>query len=342
MSEPLFREEYQKIEEPELRRGKAVRGKVITITEDSVVVNIGYKYDGLVPISEFGEKLPEVGEEIPVIIKKIDDRAGVVWLSFRSAERKEAIQRILEIKEKSEILKGKILRRVKGGYLVDLGYRFFKGILLDELSGSTRSETLNPGDEIEAYIDAIDFKRKRVFLDREKWLSERKEKEAEQLLSSLKVGQKIKGTVKNITDFGVFVNIGPVDALIRTKELSWKKISDPREVVSEGEEVEFVITSVDPELKKVQGSIRQAKKTRWHVLAESVKIGDIFEGTVKKKTQAGLYVWLMPGLDGLLPKEEFSKYIRDVSVLKEGEHIRVRVKSVNLSSRLIVLTHPTR
>lgn len=114
MSEPLFNEELGKIEEVEIRRGKAVRGKVISISDEAVVVNIGYKYDGLVPIQEFGGRMPEIDQEIPVIIKKIDDRSGIVWLSFKSAEKKEAVQKITEIKEKGETLKGIIKRRIKG------------------------------------------------------------------------------------------------------------------------------------------------------------------------------------------------------------------------------------
>lgn len=342
MSEPLFNEELGKIEEVEIRRGKAVRGKVISISDEAVVVNIGYKYDGLVPIQEFGSRMPEIDQEIPVIIKKIDDRSGIVWLSFKSAEKKEAIQKITEIKEKGETLKGIIKRRIKGGYLVDISTGYFRGILLDELSGTSLTGALKAGDEIEAYIDAIDFKRRRVILDRERLVREKRERETARFLEELKVGEKHKGTVKNVTDFGIFVEVGPIDVLIRKRELSWERLEHPSQAFKEGDEVEFVITSIDKEKGRVQGSIRLARKTRWHLLADKVSVGDVFEGRVKKKTGSGLYVWLMEGLDGLLPQEEFSKYIRDVTSLKEGDPIRVRIKSINPASRLIILTHPTR
>ncbi|MCX7831884.1 MAG: S1 RNA-binding domain-containing protein [Actinobacteria bacterium] len=342
MSDPMFEEEFQESADIEIRRGKVVRGRVIFIMDDSVVVNIGYKYDGLVPISEFSGNLPKEGEEIPVIIRRIDDRAGVVWLSYRSAEKKEASQKLFEHKEKGEPIKGKVVKRIKGGYLIDLGFRAFKGILLDELSGETKGERLEAGSEIDAYIDAIDLRRRRAILDRERLLSERKDREIQELMASLKVGQKIKGKIKNITDFGIFVNVGPIDVLVRNRELSWRKLENPKEVFREGQEVELVLTQIDFENKKLQGSIRLATKTRWHIMAEKVKVGDIFEGKVKKKTKSGIYVWLSPGLDGLLPLEEFEKYIRDISTLAEGESIRVRVKSVDIPAKRIILTHPTR
>lgn len=342
MAETPFNEQLDKLEEVEIKKGRVVRGPVIAVLEDSVIVNLGYKYDGLVPISEFSNKVPEIGEEIPVIVKKIDDKAGVVLLSFKSAERREALQKVSEAKEKGLPVKGVVIRKIKGGYLVDLGFRFLKGVLLEELSGASLDGPVKTGSEVEAYVDAIDVKRRRVILDRERFLKERKEKGVVEFLQNLKVGEKLKGKVKNITDFGVFVNIGPVDVLIRKRELSWRRFEKPEEVVKVGDEVEFVLTHVDIENKKLQGSVKQATKTRWHMLAEKVKAGDIFEGKVKKKTSAGIYVWLMPGLDGLLPKEEFSKYIRDVSLLAEGDPIRVRVKSVNLQARMIILTHPTR
>jgi ribosomal protein S1 len=340
--EEEFKEEYSKLETPELRRGAVVRGKVISIDKESVIVNISYKYDGILFVSEFGGHLPEIGEEIPVIVRRIDDRAGVVWLSFKNAARKEVIQKLTALKEKDQPIEGKILRRIKGGYLIELGLRYFKGVLLDELSGLKPEARLEIGEEIKAYIDAIDFRRNRVILDRERLLKETKEKELLEFLSKLQVGQKLKGTIKNVTDFGIFVNVGPADVLIRRRELAWKRFNHPSELFNPGDEVEFIVTSIDLEKKKVQGSIKQATKTRWHLLAENVKVGQVFEATVKKKTEAGLFVWLQPGLDGLLPKEEFSKYIRDVASLQEGEPIRVKVKSVNLPARLIVLTHPTR
>lgn len=346
MVEPVFegefQEEYSKLENLQIKKGSVVRGKVISINEDNVVVNISYKYDGILPASEFGGRLPEIGEELPVIIRRIDDRAGIVWLSFRSAARKEVIQKLKELKEKNQPVEGRVIRRIKGGYLIDLGVRYFKGILLDELSGLNQEQRLKPEDEVEAYIDAIDFKRSRVILDREKLVKEKKEKEILEFLSGLEVGQKLKGVVKNITDFGIFVSAGPVDVLIRKRELAWKRVNHPSELFKPGDEVEFVITFVDLENKKVQGSIKQATRTRWHALAEQIKVGQVFDGTVKKKTDSGLFVWLIPGLDGLLPKDEFSKYIRDVASLEEGEPIRVRVKSVNLPARMIILTHPTR
>jgi ribosomal protein S1 len=342
LAEPKFNEEIEKMFSQTLRRGQVVRGEVISISDDSVAVNIGYKYDGIVPIDEFSGKLPEAGEEIPVIVRKIDDRGGVVILSYRSAERREAFQRINQYFNEKKPIRGKIIRKVKDGYLVDLGVRFFKGILLNELSGLRPGEILEPEEEIEAYIDAVDFKRRRVILDRERFINEKKKEEIESYLSTVKVGDKFKGKIKNITDFGVFVEIGPVDVLVRKFELSWKRVEHPSEIFKEGDEVELVVISVDREKQRIQGSIRLAKKTRWHILAERINPGDIFEGTVKKKSPDGIYVWLMPGLDGLLPKEEFSKYIRDVSLLNVGDHIRGRVKEIIPELRRIILTHPTR
>lgn len=342
LAEPKFNEEIEKMFSQTLKRGQVVRGEVISISNDSVAVNIGHKYDGIVPIDEFSGRPPETGEEIPVIVRRIDDKSGVVILSYRSAERREALQRLNQYLNEKKPVKGKILRRIRNGYLVDLGLRFFKGILLSELSGLKPGEALEPEQEIEAYIDAIDIKRRRVILDRERLVREKEEEEIRAFFDSLRIGDKVKGKIKNITDFGVFVEVGPVDVLVRLPELSWKRVKHPSEVFSEGEEVELIITGIESEKKRVQGSIRLAKKTRWHVLAEKVKPGDIFEGTVKKKTSAGIYIWLMPGLDGLLPKDEFSKYIRDVNLLNVGDPIRVRVKEIHPESRLIILTHPTR
>lgn len=342
LAEPIFNEEFEKMMSQGLRRGQVVRGEVIAVSQESVAVNIGYKYDGVVSIEEFAGKIPEVGEKIPVIVRKIDDRSGIVILSHRSAERKEALQKLNEHIRERKPVKGVVLKRVKGGYLVDLGFRFIRGIILDELSGLRAGERLNPGDSVEAYVDLIDVKRRRAILDRETFIKEKGKREVLEFLNTLEVGDKLKGKVKTITDFGVFVAVGPVDVLVRKRELDWKKFEHPADAVSEGQEVELVITSIDREKAKVQGSMRLARKTRWHSLAEKVKPGDVFEGRVKKKTKSGIYVWLLPGLDGLLPQEEFSKYIRDVSQLKEGDPIRVRIKNIQPDIRLIILSHPTR
>ncbi len=344
LTKPAFENEFEKMisETETLRRGQVVRGTVVSITEDSAIINIGHKYDGIVPLAEFGEKTPQTGSELPVIVKKVDERAGVIYLSCKSAERKEVIQRLKNYKEKKVPLKGVILKKVKGGYLVDIDLRGFRGFLIDELSGAKKNEKLEEGQEIEAFVDAIDFRRKRVVLDRATLIEKQKEDEIREFLGNIEAGQKLKGRIKSITDFGIFVDVGPLDVLIRKSNLSWKRIKHPSELFKEGDQVEFVVISVNPEKKKIQGSIKSALKTKWHAEAEKVHPGEVFEATVKKISQGGIYLWLKPGLDGFLPAGEFSKYIRDLNQLNEGDKVRVRIKSIDMSRRMIYLTHPTR
>lgn len=331
----MYEEAFRK-----LNPGDLLEGKIISENESNFIVDVGYKYEGLVPKSEFGSEVPDIGSRVAVIVRKVNDDEGRIVLTHSGAVRRIALERIKEAYETRSPVKGEVRSRVKGGYLVDVGVSAF---LPFSLSGISKHE--NPdelvGKEIEAYVESFDYQRKKIVLDRKTLIEEIREREIESFIKNLKRGDILTGKVTAITSFGVFVNVGPMEGLVRTSDISWGKVGNISEVVKPGETYRVAVLSVDAENKKLQLGIKQAQKSIWHERVKSVRVGEVIKGRIKKVTKKGIYIWLRLGLDGFLPLKELRKYTRKVGILREGDSITVKVKSIDTIDREIILGHPT-
>lgn len=322
------------------QEGSLIEGEVVGYTENEVLLNIGYKYEGAILKSEFKKDIPSRGEPVKAIVSLVNEKSGVVVLSYKKARAIQAIDNIKKALEEGKRIKGRITKKVKGGYLVDIGLTaFLPGSLSGIPRGTENDRIVNR--EVEVKVKSMDQKKKDIILDRVSVLEEDRKKRARTFLSSLERGDMVEGVVKNITDFGVFIDLGPVDALVRTRDLSWKVVEHPSEIVSLGQKAKLKVLNVDIEKERLLCGLKQTITTRWHKLARTVRPGQVFKGTVKKRANRGTYIWLKPGLDGFLPKEEYSKYIRKITDLSEGDSINVKIKEIDEMSMTIVLVHPT-
>ncbi len=287
--------------------GDIIKGTIVRVTEDNVAVDIGFKAEGMIPKSEFaaGEEI-KVGNVIDVVIEVEDDGDGNIILSKKRADFIKIWNRVLEAYEKDEIIPGKILRRVKGGMVVDIyGMEAF-------LPGSQID--IKPIRDFDALVgQTMDFKvvkvnhlQENIVVSHKVIIEEKTKDQREALLNNLQKGQVLEGTVKAITDFGVFVDLGGVDGLIHITDLSWGRINHPNEVVKLDEKIKVVVTDYDPERKRISLGIKQLYPHPWENIDEKYKVGDKVKGKVVSLTEYGAFIEIEKGIEGLIHISEMS------------------------------------
>lgn len=325
---------------PELARGQLVNGTVAGIVGTEVVVDVGYKYEGIVPLSEF-ETEPEVGATIPVTVARVDDENGRILLAHRDAARQIAWRELEDAHAERRPVTGRVKERVKGGFIVDCGVDCFMPF---SLSGVRRSESPDElvGKEVTAYVESLDSRRRRATVDRKTYVDEQKEVAVAAFFPTIQRGDVLDGEVVGVTDFGAFVRVGPVDGLVRKGDLSWRQVEKPADAVRVGQRVKAVVLEVDEGNRRLLLGIKQAQRGRWHDEAKRVREGQVVMGTVAAVTPDGLRVALTGRLTGFLPAEELAKYERNLSNLGEGSQLSVRVREIDELNRRIVLAHPVK
>lgn len=320
--------------------GELIEGVVVAVNDNDVTIDFGYKYEGTVQRSEFEDKLPAAGDTLPVIVKKIDDEKGRIFLTHKGAKKRIAIEKINKALREKTSVKGIVKERVKGGFIVDIGLNSFLPFSLAGIKKNEEPDDLI-GEEIEVFLESFDASRKRAVLNRKELLEGRHKNELRRFLSGLRKGDTLQGVISGFASFGAFVDVGPMKGLIRLSDLSWRKVDHPSKVVSEGDRVSVIVLHADVEQEKLLLGLKQAEKTEWHKRAEKINEGKIIKGTIKKVTTKGIFVWIGRGIDGFLPLEELRSYTRKLHVLREGDAITVKVGSVDLINREIILKHPT-
>jgi len=323
--------------------GSVAKGRVVDITNDYAVIDIGYKSEGLVPLSEFrgedGQVSVQKGDEVEVLVERLEDADGMVVLSKDKADKIRIWDEISKAAERGDVVEGKIVARIKGGLSVDIGVRAF-------LPGS--QVALRPVRQLEKLIGEtyqfkiIKFNRRRgnIVLSRRVLLEEERAKLREKTLQVLEEGVVMKGVVKNITDYGAFVDLGGIDGLLHVTDMSWGRVNHPSEVVNIGDEVEVKILSFDRERERVSLGIKQLSPDPWESADERYPIGSRIQGRVVSLADYGAFVELEPGIEGLVHVSEMSwtKRINHPSeVVKVGEQVEVMVLNVDMNRRRISL-----
>ncbi len=323
--------------------GSVAKGRVVDITNDYAVIDIGYKSEGLVPLSEFrgedGQISVQKGDEVEVLVERLEDADGMVVLSKDKADKIRIWDEISKAAERGDVVEGKIVARIKGGLSVDIGVRAF-------LPGS--QVALRPVRQLEKLIGEtyqfkiIKFNRRRgnIVLSRRVLLEEERAKLREKTLQVLEEGVVMKGVVKNITDYGAFVDLGGIDGLLHVTDMSWGRVNHPSEVVNIGDEVEVKILSFDRERERVSLGIKQLSPDPWESADERYPIGSRIQGRVVSLADYGAFVELEPGIEGLVHVSEMSwtKRINHPSeVVKVGEQVEVMVLNVDMNRRRISL-----
>lgn len=311
--------------------GQILNGQIVEITKDFVVVDVGLKSEGLVPISEFSDtSVLTLDGEIEVMLEEAEDDNGQIVLSREKAERQRQWEFILEHCEEGSIVTGKVLRKVKGGLMVDIGMEaFLPGSQIDNKRIKNLDDYIDKTFEFK--ILKINIERKNVVVSRRELLeAERISKKAE-LLESIKEGDIREGVVKNITDFGVFLDLDGIDGLLHITDMTWKRIKHPSEMVQLGEKLEVIILGIDKDKGRVALGLKQKGPNPWDEIEQKYPPGTKVRGSIVNLLPYGAFIEIEPGIEGLIHVSEMSwvKNITDPSeVVQIGEEVEAIVLSV--------------
>ncbi|HMC22849.1 MAG TPA: 30S ribosomal protein S1 [Thermoanaerobaculia bacterium] len=325
--------------------GDIVRGRVLKLTPSEVVIDIGYKSEGLLPISEVTGYSNQVtvkpGDEIDVYLERLEDVSGYVILSREKAERMLVWDRIEAAYKADQAISGRVVDRVKGGLSVDIGgvKAFLPGSLID--TKPVKNLDALRGHEYKFKIVSFDKKRNNVVLSRRAIVEAEHQQQKSATFSRLQEGQITHGVVKNITDYGVFVDLGGVDGLLHITDISWGRVNHPSEYFNVGDEIEVVVLKFDPQAERVSLGYKQKTPDPWLDVVERYPLGTKVRGKVVSLTDYGAFVELEEGVEGLIHVSEMSwtKKVRNPSkILSVGEEVDAVVSDVNVANRRISLS----
>ncbi len=320
--------------------GAILKGTIISQIGNDVIVEIGLKSEGVVDVSEFDDPEEiEAGKEIEVLLEDTESGGGLIPLSKRKADRIRGWETVIQTKKEGDIVKGKVIRRIKGGLLVDIGVPVFLP--------ASQVDIRKPGDisrfigkEIEAQILKIDVEGRNIVVSRRKLIEEERRSSKQEILAEIEVGQIRKGVVKNIADFGVFVDLGGLDGLLHISDLSWGRISHPSEVVNLDQEIECVVIGVDKKNEKISLGLKQKTDSPWENVVENYPVGSRVKGKVVNVMNYGVFIRLEDGIEGLVHISEMSwtkRLAHPSEILNVGDEIEVIVLDVNKDKQEISL-----
>ncbi|CAM3189344.1 30S ribosomal protein S1 [Corynebacterium hadale] len=326
--------------------GDIVSGKVVKVDHDEVLLDIGYKTEGVIPTRELSikhdvdpDEVVEVGDEIDALVLTKEDKEGRLILSKKRAQYERAWGTIEELQNNDQPVTGTVIEVVKGGLILDIGLRGFLPASLVEMR---RVRDLEPyiGQELEAKIIELDKHRNNVVLSRRAYLEETQSAVRSDFLHQLQKGQVRKGVVSSIVNFGAFVDLGGVDGLVHVSELSWKHIDHPSEVVTVGDEVTVEVLDVDLDRERVSLSLKATQEDPWRVFARTHAVGQIVPGKVTKLVPFGAFVRVDEGIEGLVHISELAQRHVEVpdQVVNVGEEVMVKVIDIDLDRRRISLS----
>jgi small subunit ribosomal protein S1 len=326
--------------------GDLVTGTIVKIDRDEVLLDIGFKSEGVIPARELSirkdvdpSEVVNIGDEIEALVLQKEDKDGRLILSKKRAEYERAWISVEEKFNSGENVEGEVIEVVKGGLILDIGLR---GFLPASLVDLRRVKDLNTylGETLEARVIEMDRNRNNVVLSRRVVLEEGRKAERAEVLSKLAKGMRLKGTVSSIVDFGAFVDLGGIDGLVHISELSWSHVNHPSEVVKVGQEVEVEVLDVDMNRERISLGLKQTTEDPWRTLVKNYPVGAIVEGRVTKLVPFGAFVELGDGIEGLVHISEMAPRHVDVpsQVCKVGDTVQVKVMDVELERRRISLS----
>ena len=334
----------QSLANQELRRGAVVIGTVVDIQPDMVVINAGLKSEGVIPIEQFknaqGELEVALGDEVEVSLEAIEDGFGETRLSREKAKRDQVWRRLEKAFEKAEIVKGIISGKVKGGFTVDIEdiRAFLPGSLVDVRP--VRDPVYLEGKELEFKVIKLDKRRNNVVVSRRAVVETEFSAEREALLENLQEGQVVKGIVKNLTDYGVFVDLGGIDGLLHITDMAWKRVKHPSEVVNVGDEIDVKVLKFDRERNRVSLGIKQLGQDPWADLARRYPSSTRLFGKITNIADYGCFVEIEEGVEGLVHVSEMdwtNKNVNPSKVVHVGQEVEVMVLDIDEERRRISL-----
>jgi small subunit ribosomal protein S1 len=340
------KQEFEELFQESLRQpqvGDIVKGMVVQIDPDYVLVNIGYKSEGCIAVGEFmdeqGQLTVKVGDEVKVYFEKKENVKGYVVLSRKKAEREVIWDKIAQLEEEGGLIEGKIVANVKGGLTVDIGIPAFLPASQVDIRPVGNLDKLI-GQAFQFKIVKVNRKRGNIVLSRRIFLEEERDRKKNETLANLAEGQILDGVVKNITDYGAFIDLGGIDGLLHIADMSWGKLNHPSEILKIGETISVKVLKYDKEKGKISLGIKQTKPDPWLTVEPKYSVGDRVSGKVVSLTDYGAFISLEEGVEGLVHVSEMSwtKRIRHPSdLLKAGDEVEAEILAVDIPNRRISL-----
>lgn len=324
----------------EMQPGAILEGLVVGISGDFIVVELGLKSEGMIPKGEFdnpGDVKP--GDKVKVLLERVDGAEGMIEISKRKADRQISWQRLVDTTREGDVIEGKVTRKIKGGLLVDIGVPVFLP--------ASQVDVRRPGDigefmgkQIRATVIKIDLERKNIVVSRRKLIEEERETAKKRLLETLKEGDIVTGEVKNIADFGAFIDLGGIDGLLHITDMSWGRINHPSEMLKIGQKVEVKVLNIDREKEKIALGIKQREASPWEEIEQKYPVGSRVRGSVVNLMSYGAFVRLEDGIEGLVHISEMS-WTRRVNhpseMVQPGQEVDVVVLEIDKNKQEISL-----
>ena len=333
-------EEYQSTFN-DISENQIISAKVIGISDSDVMVDIGFKSEGLINRSEFDNKdLPEIGSNIDIFLEKFEDTDGNITLSKYKADFIKRWDELKHFCDNAEPVKGKVVKRVKGGLVVDLGViqAFLPGSQADVQPIKNFDDLI--GQEFDFQIVKVDEMRKNLVVSRKAILEESLNEKRQELMTTIEVGTSLEGVVKNITDFGAFVDLGGVDGLIHITDFSWGRINHPSEIVSIGDKITVQVIDFNKETSRISLGLKQLVDNPWETIPDKYKVGDVVQGNIVSIMNYGIFIELEKGIEGLIHISEIS-WTKNVQNLQDsykvGDSIESKVLFVDAKEQKISL-----
>ena len=326
--------------------GDIVTGEVVKVDNDEVLLDIGYKSEGVIPARELSirndvdpSEIVSLGDKIEALVLQKEDKEGRLVLSKKRAQYERAWGTIEKLKEADGVVTGPVIEVVKGGLILDIGLRGFLPASLVELR---RVRDLQPyvGRTLEAKIIELDKNRNNVVLSRRAWLEETQKEQREEFLVNLQPGEVRQGVVSSVVNFGAFVDLGGMDGLIHVSELSWKHVDHPSSVVTVGDQVEVRVLDVDMDRERISLSLKATQQDPWQEFANAHRVGELVYGRVTKLVPFGSFVQVGEGIEGLVHISEMAAHHVDLpeQVVTPGEELWVKIIDIDLQRRRISLS----
>ena len=331
---------------PTINEGEVVHGTVVRVDKDEVLVDIGYKSEGVIPVSELSIRRSvnpadevSVGDEIAALVMTKEDAEGRLILSKKRARFEIAWKAIEQAHEHGETVTGRVIEVVKGGLILDLGVR---GFLPASLVDIRRVQDLDEymGQELRCKVIELNRSRNNVVLSRRAVLEDERKEMRQAILDKLNPGDVVEGTISNIVDFGAFVDLEGMDGLIHISELSWSHVNHPSEVLEIGQKVDVKVLDIDRERQRISLGLKQTQTDPWQQVLESYNEGDVVSGKVTKVVTFGAFVEILPGVEGLVHISELAQHHVENprEVVSQGDTVSVRILEVDAERRRLSLS----
>ncbi|MBA2442889.1 MAG: 30S ribosomal protein S1 [Rubrobacter sp.] len=330
----------------DFKDGDIVEGEVVRIDKEEVLVDIGYKSEGLVPSNELSirkgadpHEIVELGQHLEALVLQKEDADGRLILSAKRAAFEKAWNRIEEAHNEQRTVEGPVIEVVKGGLIIDIGLRGFLPASLVDIRRVRNLESFM-GQRLECKVIELNRSRNNVVLSRRAVLEEERKEERDRILTDLEEGNIVKGTVSNLVDFGAFVDLNGIDGLIHISELSWNHVDHPSEVVEVNEEVEVKVLEVDRDRERISLGLKQTRKDPWQEIVERVEIGESIHGRVTKLVSFGAFVEVAEGVEGLIHISELADHHVETpdEIVRSGDEVDARIIDVDAKRRRLSLS----